>query len=164
VIYAVNDGIAPFRDFALVQLDRPAKGRTPLKLASGREKALPLSMIGFPLGMPSKYSSGAKVLLDDASRQSFITNLDAFEGNSGSPVFNRQMEVVGILVAGTPAPSTIEDNSESCERYNFCDENGDHCQLTDTTSSRLPGFQRIGSEVQRIDPVVELLHFNKNLD
>lgn len=156
VIYAVRDEQAPFRDYALVELDRPVTDREPLKLVTDAPKGN-LTMIGHPLGTPKKISRVGHVLLDDRKRESFITSLDAFEGNSGSPVFNSRSEVVGILVAGTPSISLIKDESRSCQRYNRCDQNAKNCKLPDKDNSVFPGFQAVGSEVQRIAPVIELI-------
>jgi V8-like Glu-specific endopeptidase len=158
VIYAVKDEAAPFRDFALVRLDRPVKGRAPLRLASrpphGHDS---LKMIGYPLGSPAKLSPEGKILRNDPGRQSFITNLDSFEGNSGAPVFNDANEVVGILVGGTPSMSTLEAPGKRCEIYNRCDLHGNNCALPDFDYSVFPGFQHVGSEVQRIAPLRKLL-------
>ncbi len=164
VVYAVREEHAPFRDFALVQLDRPVTGRAPYALArnsiTGREA---LSMIGHPFGTPAKLSRDAQVLLNNPERQSFITNLNAFEGNSGSPVFNHAHEVVGILIGGTPSESLLKDKARSCNRYNRCSEDGANCTVPDTGTSQFPGFQRTGSEVQRIIPVRELIEaFKRN--
>jgi hypothetical protein len=158
VIYAVRDERAPFRDFALVQLNRPVAGRAPLRLAKGPVGAQEtLSMIGHPFGSPAKLSRNARVLLHDPSRQGFIASLDAFEGNSGSPVFNHAREVVGILVGGTPSISLVTDKAQGCERYNQCAEDGSGCTQPDSDTSLFPGFQRTGSEVQHIAPIAELI-------
>lgn len=157
VIYAINESSSPFRDFALVRLDRPVKDRKPLSLNTNAVISGPLSMIGYPLGSPAKLSRGASILLNNPARQSFITNLDAFEGNSGSPVFNRKMEVIGILIAGNPFPSLIPDKRTTCERYNVCNEKGENCRVPDTTSATQAGFQKNGSEVQRIEPLKKLI-------
>ncbi len=157
VVYAVKDEGAPFRDYALVQLDRPVKGRRPLPLAPG---ALPpnevLSMIGHPHGTPAKLSHSARILLDNRTRESFITTLDAFEGNSGSAVFNSRNEVIGILVGGTPSQGLIPSTGRSCQVYNRCDERGANCLSVDTDTSVFPGYQRVGTEVQRISALKEL--------
>jgi V8-like Glu-specific endopeptidase len=156
IIYAIREEGAPYRDFALVQLDRPVTDRTPLKLATqpvGQSDQV--TMIGYPFGTPAKLSLGAHVLINSTANQAFITNLDAFEGNSGSPVFNARSEVVGILVGGTPMASTKTDTNRSCERYNHCDENGEHCEVPDLL--HLPDFQGTGSIVQRIEAVLDLL-------
>jgi len=112
-------------------------------------------MIGYPLGTPMKLAKNARVIFNNEEAQSFITNLDAFEGNSGSPVFNEKNEVSGILVNGTPMSSFIKDTGRSCSFYNHCDESGKECKVAD--SSYLPGFQATGSGVQRIRAILDLL-------
>lgn len=158
IIYAVKEETYPYRDYALVQLDRPVKDREPLKLAArspGVGEAV--SMLGHPLGTPLKLSWNARVLIDNPERQSQITTLDAFEGNSGSAVFNSAGEVTGILVGGTPYLSLIPDEKKQCQRYNRCDERGENCTVPDTINPGSKDFQGIGSEVQRIGPILELL-------
>jgi V8-like Glu-specific endopeptidase len=157
IIYAVKEERAPFRDFALVRLDRQVLDRKPLKLATEVSVGEPVTMLGHPLGFPLVYSYDAEVLLSDKNRQSFITNLDAFEGNSGSPVFNTKKEVIGILIGGTPSQSYFE-NSKGCNQYNVCDQKGENCLNPDPDGGKsFPGFQRIGSEVQRMGALLELL-------
>lgn len=156
VVYAVKDEDAPYRDFALVQLDREVKDRKPLKLSTA-PAAGPFHMIGHPLGAPLKLSRGSRVLLDDPTRGSFLTNLDAFEGNSGSPVFNARNEVVGILVGGTPSRSLFEPEGRTCSAYNRCREDGTGCSLPDKDTSSLIGYMGVGSEVHRIAPVLKLI-------
>lgn len=157
VIYAVKDEKAPFRDFALVELDRPVKGRSALRLSEATiAPSDRLTMIGHPLGLPAKLSRNARTLVNNKHRGSFLTNLDAFEGNSGSAVFNQRNEVVGILVGGTPSLSTF--TSGRCEVYNKCTETGKSCLLPDKDPTRtFPGYQGVGSEVQRIAPIRDLL-------
>lgn len=157
IIYAVKEEQAPYRDFALVRLNRPVTDRPPLKISAQTvAKQESLSMIGYPFGTPAKLSWNAKVLLDDPARESFITNLDAFDGNSGSAVFNSAGEVVGILVGGTPSLPFVAGKN-SCDLYNRCREDGTGCTLPDQDTSVFPGFQRVGSEVQRIAPILELM-------
>lgn len=156
VIYAVKDEKAPFRDYALVQLNRPVKGRTPLKISTAPLKPNDTySMIGHPFGVPSKLARNAKVFVNDPQRQSFLTSLDAFDGNSGSAVFNSKNEVVGILVGGTPSANRV--STGSCDVLNRCSEKGLNCLKPDKDTSLFPGYQGIGSEVQRIGPAAELL-------
>lgn len=163
IVYAVREDAPPYRDYALVQLDRPVKGRTPFRLAEKPVTAGDtVSMIGFPFGSPMKISAFKRVTINDLARQSFLTTLSAFEGNSGSVVFNDQREAVGILVAGTPSNNLVEDVAKSCQRYNKCDESGQVCTQSDTDAEikKFPGYQGVGSEVQRIAPLVDLI---KNL-
>lgn len=158
VIYAVKDERAPYRDYALVQLDRPVQGRTPFKINPEMIKnSDQFSMIGYPLGTPAKRSSAAPVLLNNIKRQSFITTLDAFEGNSGSVVLNARNEAVGILVGGTPIEGMVPKSGMNCDVYNRCNMSGTACTVKDRDTSLFPGFQKTGSEVQRIEPVFKLL-------
>lgn len=158
VVYAIHEEEPPYRDFALVQLKRPVTDRTPLVLS--KQKIQPgdaVRMIGYPLGQPAKLSRDAHILLNNISKQSFITNLDAFEGNSGSPVFNAQNEVIGILVGGTPSESLRQDKHRTCMRYNVCDDLGKNCERPDQDTSAVPDFQVTGSIVQRIEPLQKLI-------
>lgn len=76
-----NDG----SDWALVRLDRPVLGRSPMKVRSaGKVKNdQSLFVIGHPCGLPQKYAPGAKVR-DNTPAPFFVANLDTYGGNSGS--------------------------------------------------------------------------------
>ena len=41
--------------------------------------------------------------------------------------------------------------------YNRCDESGEHCAEPDKETSIFPGYMGVGSEVQRIGPVADLM-------
>ncbi|MGE3760029.1 MAG: serine protease [Pseudobdellovibrionaceae bacterium] len=158
IVYAVREETPPFRDYALVQLDRDVTDRESLTLSSST--VLPfdeVSMIGYPLGQPAVLSRDAFVLLNNPNAQSFITNLDAFEGNSGSPVFNSRNEVIGLLTGGTPINSLRSDRTLACDRYNSCDEFGNHCEEPDLDTMVIPEFQRTGTIVQRIEPIQKMI-------
>lgn len=89
------------RDFAIVELDRPVTGVTPARLKrSGKAPSgRPIHVIGHPSGLPAKVAGGAEVGRVLPTR--FLSDLDTFEGNSGSPVFDSAThEVLGILVDG----------------------------------------------------------------
>lgn len=88
------------RDFALIKLDRPVTGHAPVKLATEEARVgTPLVLIGHPSGLPQKIADGAEVMSLHAG--GFRANLDAFQINSGSAVFNaRTGDLVGILVNG----------------------------------------------------------------
>ncbi|MGZ3650432.1 MAG: trypsin-like serine peptidase [Bdellovibrionota bacterium] len=158
IVYAIREEAPPYRDYALVQLERPVTGRKPFPISTA-PLALGdrLAMIGFPFGTPMTVSPGGRVTLNNPARPTFLTSLSAFEGNSGSVVFNDKREAVGILVGGTPSANLVDDKAKSCQRYNRCDENGRNCTENDKDTSVFPGYQGIGSEVQRIAPIAELL-------
>lgn len=89
-------------DYALIRLDRPVLNRLPLSFRkSGKiSDAQNLVMIGHPSGLPKKVTAGGRVVSNN-DKNTFTTNLDAFGGNSGSPVFNeRSSTIEGILVSG----------------------------------------------------------------
>lgn len=163
ILYAVYDGKANQRDFALIQLDRPVTSREPLKISHAiNNKNDSVFILGHPLGLPMKYAGGAKIT-DDLRQQSpsLMTNLDAFAGNSGSPVFNRKKEVIGVLVGGSPNRTTYHDESARCERYNRCDEDGTNCIVSDGLV--LPrGLPETFSEVQKISNYLPIIDSHKN--
>lgn len=84
--------IKGYVDWAWVQLDRPVVGRVPLKIDFSSVKAsTELYMLGHPTGLPVKLARNAKVKKKD-HKDYFEADLDAFKGNSGSPVFNKKNE------------------------------------------------------------------------
>lgn len=111
-------------DFAILRLDRPASGtRQPVTLR--RQDALlppgtPVGMIGFPSGLPMKIAIGGLVVRNDSAARYFEATVDAFAGNSGSGVFTRDGELVGLLARG--APDYINDGG--CLRSNVLPETG----------------------------------------
>lgn len=89
------------RDFAVIRLDRRVAGREPLALnrASPPAAGAGVFVIGTPLGLPLKVADGARVR--SVEEDTFMTDLDTFGGNSGSPVFNGHTGLLeGILIAG----------------------------------------------------------------
>jgi V8-like Glu-specific endopeptidase len=89
-------------DYALIRLDRPVLNRKPLKyrLSGKISNKRELFVLGYPDHLPLKYADDASVINNSHSNY-FITDLDTFSGNSGSPVFNMStLEVEGILVRG----------------------------------------------------------------
>jgi hypothetical protein len=107
-----------------VELDREVLHREPVELGGGAPQAgTSLVIMGYPLGLPLKVANRAEVLAVEENY--FIANLDSFQGNSGSPVFNQETgEVEGILARGKPDFYP----SNGCLKLNRCDENGKNCE------------------------------------
>lgn len=87
------------KDWAIVRLDRKVENRKPLKLSNKKlTNGTSLFVIGSPSGLPLKLATGK---VRSWQKDYFVTTLDSFAGNSGSPVFNEATEeVFGILVRG----------------------------------------------------------------
>jgi hypothetical protein len=115
-------------DFAVVQLDRPVTGHSPLLYRStgGPQNGESLMVIGYPEGLPVKIAAGAHVR---AFNQNFLTaNLDTYGGNSGSAVFSTDTQLVeGILVRGENDFVT----QNGCYVSNRCPDTG--CRGEDVT-------------------------------
>lgn len=87
-------------DFAIIQLDRPVIGRTPLKLRSdGSPKTGDtLSVIGHPEGAPQKVAIKANATVGHYDPYILFSNVDVFPSNSGSPMINpTTLEVEGVV-------------------------------------------------------------------
>lgn len=112
-------------DWAIIQLDRPVKGRTPLSVRSDSRSLTPghpLMVIGHPSGLPTKVAGGAQVR-ENKHAEYFMANLDTYAGNSGSAVFDALTgEVLGVLVNG--APDFVMDTVRKCRKSNQCSDTG----------------------------------------
>lgn len=89
-------------DYAVIKLDRAVTNHAVLKVRRSGEASVgdPLLVIGHPVGLPTKITTGGKVR-STANDKYYVTNLDTYGGNSGSAVFNAQtLEIEGILVRG----------------------------------------------------------------
>jgi len=118
-------------DYAIIQLDRPVVGRTPLKVRKTGDVRVgdPLVVIGHPSGLPQKVADGAEVR-DAGNEIFFVANLDTFGGNSGSAVFNEDTGLVeGILVRGET--DYEPDSDRRCQVAKRCSESG--CRGEDVT-------------------------------
>lgn len=92
-------------DWAIVQLDRPVADGRPLALARdtrgpGLRTDAQVYMWGHSAGTPKKFAEG-RVTANAGRSNSIRIHLDAFGGDSGSPLFNREHEVIGMLFGGS---------------------------------------------------------------
>ncbi len=113
-------------DYAVFEINRDVLDRAPLKFRERGEigKNQNIVVIGHPSGLPTKIADGA-VVRDQSNPGFFVTNLDAFGGNSGSPVFNVETGLVeGVLVRGEADYTTVNENGKSCRKVNKCTETG----------------------------------------
>ncbi len=119
-------------DFALIRLDRKVSDHRPRLSLSPKPVAInaPLSALGYPTGLPLKYSSSGRVL-DMPTPHYFRSNLDMLMGNSGSPIFDTSNSVVGIEVRGYPE-DLVWDKNRNCHILNHCSEDTKTCLIEDT--------------------------------
>lgn len=136
-------------DYAIIRISGALDSLTALTLnpQQNLERGLKVSMAGFPAGLPAKYTDQATVFYSSAGQSFFKTDLDAFFGNSGSPVFNEQQEVIGILVSGE-IDYTL-DQERGCARINKCNGVG---RLCDVFSGQ---YGALGSVVTKISSALE---------
>lgn len=102
-------------DFIVAELDRPVEGIKPLKIAKADAVVGDqIYMVGHPNGLPLKFTGNGEVV---GIKSTYVTaRLEAYGGNSGSPVFNAQHEVIGILVRGK-ARWVTQDGKKKVRRY-----------------------------------------------
>lgn len=98
-------------DYAIIQLDRPVKGITPLEINKTfrPEKKIPTRVIGHPSGMRLMHdASGSIILTSQYSKPyTFTISNSVFAGNSGSPILdNRNGKVIGVLTASNQRDRT----------------------------------------------------------
>lgn len=113
IIERQKDAIT-LNDYAVVKLDRPVPGRTPLKFRTSGKIAddAVLTVIGHPTGLPLKITAAADMRTNTNSVY-FTTNADTYGGNSGSAVLDSRTGIVeGILVRGDQDYTKSE--SENC--------------------------------------------------
>ena len=111
-----------YLDYAIIRLDRPT-GRAGLVYATEDTLVAKtnVAVVGHPSGLPMKIASDAFVTINDRSTPFFVTNLDTFGSNSGSPVINTtSYQVEGILVRGEIDYVLSDDGS--CVQVNHCPE------------------------------------------
>jgi V8-like Glu-specific endopeptidase len=118
----VGRQLAGSEDWAVVRVDRPITGHTPMPIR--RSGTVPLGtdlvLLGHPAGLPLKIAPGGEVQ-SNSNAFYFDADVDAYGGNSGSPVVNAATgEVEGILVRGNADWSW----TGSCYVSNQCPESG----------------------------------------
>lgn len=110
-------------DYAVLKLDRPVVGRTPLTYRKSGKPAddAVMTVIGHPTGLPTKITAAAD-MRNNKNPVFFVTNADTYGGNSGSAVVDSRTGIVeGILVRGD---QDYARSSEGCMVSVYRDQNG----------------------------------------
>lgn len=122
VLAGENDPVGS--DWRIIELDREAQNINTLTVYKGAAVSThwPLSIIGYPNGLPVKYGRNARVV--DASQTGyFVTDIDSYVGNSGSPVFvetDSEVIVVGVLSRGAEDYIEVNQGLDSCLQSRQC--------------------------------------------
>ncbi len=123
VIYAENnESENPIIDFAILELSQPIRHIKPLNLGFDYSRDQKVFALGHPHGLPLKHSGYSKILNEQET--SFSANLDTLSGNSGGPVLNSSLDVLGVLVEGH---SNDYFDTKICSKINTCSKNGLDC-------------------------------------
>ena len=135
-------------DYAIIRLKTANTSAAPVKMRLKDKIATnqPLLLIGYPSGLILKATFNGAIT-NNSIENYFITDLDAFKGNSGSSVFNQQSGLLeGILVRG--ATDYYKDEVNNCMRIQQCaktDINDKNCWGEDVV--------RISKVISEIPPV-----------
>jgi len=115
-------------DYAVLSVDRAISSYDHPALAISGDKKIAndasVTVMGYPYGLPLKIAGGATVKQNHENNH-FVTDLDTFGGNSGSPVFstphliNGEAKVEGLLVRG--GTDFIRRAAQGCDVPNRCD-------------------------------------------
>ncbi len=111
----IAGGVAPDRDVALIQLDRPT-GRTPVTVREA-PPALDesLYLVGYPSGLPLMISLVGRATVY-AEPTLFFHSLDSLPGSSGGGVYDLEGRFVGVHYAAGARPTTL-DAERGCSRF-----------------------------------------------
>lgn len=143
------ENIASGNDFAVIELDRNL-GHALTARSTEAQLSEKVFAIGHPFGLPAKFS-GLSPVHSAQSPIFFKVNLDSAGGNSGSPVFDVNNKVVGILTDGHPL-DFVPNRKSQCNNLNRCNNSGTQC-LED---SKFPG-QTTSNLIQRLSHALKYL-------
>jgi len=103
-------------DWAILRLTREVQGRAPLDITicDHIPKQKRVYMLGHPSGLPLKLATNAEVEESSDGKNYFQASLDAFGGNSGSPIFLEDSRIVaGMLFKGSTDFVRVADHKGS---------------------------------------------------
>ncbi len=117
-------------DFTLIELDRAVENITPIVLADKAELETSTNFVSYshPLGLPLKKDQ-ARLLEMKPQLTFFKVEVDTFKGSSGSPLFNQDGKLVGVLSTGSE--DYLEDDQYRIQTQGGC-LNFNRCQESET--------------------------------
>lgn len=106
-----NNKYGSDKDWAIIELERKPKKSHLMPLGKLRRPIYKqgVFMLGHPRGLPLMSTINGYVYGE--VRRKILCNLDAFAGNSGSPVYSTDnLNIIGMLVAGNEDSNTVNNN------------------------------------------------------
>ncbi len=102
-------------DYSLIRLDRKVdSSRRPINIASRRVRSGDkVTVVGYPSGLPAIVDSSGSVSPKNSTDITFDAYIDIFAGNSGSGIYNKDLELVGVLSMGF---KDYQQYGEECTR------------------------------------------------
>lgn len=113
----VGQALGGALDHAVIRVDRPitAPGAKPLPLRREGDVELGdlVGTIGHPAGLPQKFSFGDNTIVRQNDNQFFFgANLDATGGNSGSPTFSVEDQLVEGIIVRAPSVRFVQGGDD----------------------------------------------------
>lgn len=126
-------------DYAVLELDRPVENRKPLQLGFNfpLTEGQALVNIGHSTGLPLKFKDSAKIIGFTPNGQAIDTDVDAFQGDSGSPVFDAETGTV-LSITSHGHVDHYKEPGSTCRSVKVC-KPGDKCHLS--TSSKISNLK-----------------------
>jgi len=123
VLFSRKDSPTEDFDLALIQLDRlvPSKRISKVNFDFDFKISQSVFVLGHPNGIAMKYADNAEIKY--FNKNIFKANLDVFGGNSGSPIFNVNNEVIGILSTAPGDYNLRFDNNKCCKKVALLPDN-----------------------------------------
>lgn len=121
-------------DHAILELDRSVENRQPLKMDFNQTLSVgtPVTLIGHPSGLPLKFADAATIVEITDGGRTINTDLDAFQGNSGSPVFHAETGNV-IAITSHGQSDHVRDPNTNCKVPKVCLP-GDKCYWSSSSN------------------------------
>jgi hypothetical protein len=141
--------------FAVFKVDRPVTGRVPLFVRyTGSAIGEQVILTGYPIGLPLRVSTDGRVERDRGDTN-FVTSVDVFSRQAGSPVINAATGVVEGIHLLRPYFDFVLQGT--CAVVNVCAQNGCDPHFANSTEfATATRFPPITNQV-RIPPHPALL-------
>jgi V8-like Glu-specific endopeptidase len=134
-----EDLLNNYEDYALLILEKPAQGRRPLTIDRSGLLVNPnadVFTIGYPMGMSVKITAPLDGRIHAVGKNLLATDIDAFGGNSGGPVFDSSTRrIIGVLVTADARDRLITLKSPLVIPFTVTDDENAQVDVVETTDA-----------------------------